>query len=244
MNILNIVAHPDDDLLFFNPAIAVDIANGHTVSVVYLTMGDDGRDMEYVANRYLASSMAYFGASSTHEVSYDNTVYRYPSVHLEQAGRVSLYRVLLPSNSFRNGDKYGSLYRLYQDPEAIVKMGNVELTRGMIIAMLQHLIDLTQPHLLRVHDPDVPPAIEHDAPDADHVDHIYSAKFALEAAQAFPLPEVYAYMGYPIRFQKPNLMYSEIEYKTKMWRDYQTIDTEVAGAIWDIALDKCYWRRL
>src|SRR5579875_1841597 len=42
-NVMNIVAHEDDDLLFINPRIAQAIDQQACVRTVYVTAGDDGR---------------------------------------------------------------------------------------------------------------------------------------------------------------------------------------------------------
>lgn len=57
--IMNIVAHEDDDLLFMNPAISHDIANGDCVRTVYLTAGDAGQSQLYWLSREQGSQAAY-----------------------------------------------------------------------------------------------------------------------------------------------------------------------------------------
>ena len=59
MNTLNIVAHPDDDLLFLNPDILRDFENNREPYLLYLTTGDDGRDTDYVLKRMDAVQYAW-----------------------------------------------------------------------------------------------------------------------------------------------------------------------------------------
>ncbi len=135
------------------------------------------------------------------------------------------------SSCFRLHRPYGELYELWLSEKQFVT------------DRIRRDIDHYKPDLIRVHDPDVSPAIDHDEPDLDHIDHIYSAKFVMEAVKDINIP-VFAYMGYPIRYQPDNLNEHQVELKTKMWRAYQSIDTSVAGEQWDIALKRCYKRQL
>ena len=113
-----------------------------------------------------------------------------------------------------------------------------------LIAWIENWIEGVQPDIIRTHDPDVEPAIDHDEPHLDHIDHIYTAKFVQEAAKSFPSIPVYAYMGYPIRYQATNVSPELTQQKLAMWRKYQEIDTSVAGEQWDIAMSRCYKRRI
>lgn len=226
MTSLNIVAHPDDDLLFLNP----DIAEDEVVHIIYLTSGDDGRDREYIRCREMAARTAW-GAW------YDWSRFSFLEVK---------------SSCFRLGDVEGDLYRMWHDKEYEAKWSLAEpdelyyvnRTRDSLLGVLDTLIAGANPDLIRIHNPNAEPALDHDEPHLDHVDHIYSAKFALEAAKQFPHIPVYAYMGYPIRYTQPNLNAHQVELKTKMWRAYQSVDTSVAGEQWDIALSRCYKEKI
>ncbi len=210
MTSMNFAAHPDDDLLFFNPELAEELEQGCAPHVVYVTQGDDGFDRGYVLKRRYASMTAYepYRANNARMTFYD-------------------YK----SSCFRLHRPYGELYELWLSEKQFVT------------DRIRRDIDHYKPDLIRIHDPDVAPAIDHDEPDLDHIDHIYSAKFVMEAVQGLNIP-VFAYMGYPIRYQPDNLNEHQVELKTKMWRAYQSIDTSVAGEQWDIALHRCYKRQL
>lgn len=219
---LNIVAHPDDDLLFLAPDIADDLQQGGVAHILYLTYGDDGRDREYIEKRISGIWNAYLQIGELHE-------------------KVQLIYFDVKSNSFRNGDVYGDLYRLWQD-ELYMTRGayNTPHVKNMLLTALRDQIERTSCDLIRIQDPFAEPAIDHDEPHLDHLDHIYSAKFALEAAKQFPHISVWSYMGYPIRSQEPNLTPEQIELKTKMWRVYQQYDPYSGGGAWDVALSRCY----
>jgi LmbE family N-acetylglucosaminyl deacetylase len=56
---LNVVAHEDDDLLFINPSVSDDIADGRCVVTVFVTAGDAGRTRSYWSGREQGSMDAY-----------------------------------------------------------------------------------------------------------------------------------------------------------------------------------------
>lgn len=221
MTSLNIVAHPDDDLLFLNPDIAEELERGEKPTIVYLTAGDDGQGKEYIERRLQASEAAY------------------------GKGPVKLKSLGIRSSSFRNGNVEGDLYRMWHGPEYVtLDMRGQETGGNTVRYHLIQLITSLAPNLIRVQEAWRTPALTKDLAVCDHVDHIYGAKFAVEVARQFPYIPVWAYMGYPVRYQPPNLSAHQIELKTKMWRAYQSIDTSVAGEQWDVALSRCYKERV
>lgn len=231
---LNIVSHPDDDLLFLNPDILEDIENGKEPIVFYITVGDDGQGCEYYEKRIEAIHEAYKFVGDSY--GYHNHRLPYASVK---------------SNSFRNGDIYGSLYKMWHDHAVItdtvsnsVGWSSPYYTYENVIGMIKQGIEYYKPDMIRTHDPDTEPAIDKDGETLDHIDHIYTAKFVQAAAKSFPTIPVYAYMGYPIRHQPENVLPELAEKKLAMWRKYQEIDTSVAGEQWDLASKRCYKRRI
>jgi LmbE family N-acetylglucosaminyl deacetylase len=56
---MNIVAHEDDDILFMNPDITLDLQAGRCVRTVYVTAGDSGYGSAYLADREQGSQAAY-----------------------------------------------------------------------------------------------------------------------------------------------------------------------------------------
>lgn len=228
MTTLNIVAHPDDDLLFLNPDIAEDIERGEPVFVIYLTLGDDGNNEQYIEMRRDAARKAYDNVERKHLIFYETR-----------------------SSCVRLNNPYGELCQLWNNPTYVSLYADPDrswyfegVDRNDLLTILTHSIDRLRPDLIRIQDPGREPALTHDEPQLDHVDHIYGAKFALEAAKQFPHIPVYAYASYPLRYELPNLTPEQIELKTRMWRAYQSIDTSVQGEIWDVALVRCYKRRV
>lgn len=212
MKSLNIVAHPDDDLLFFNP----DILNDEQAYIFYMTMGDDGRGREEWQRKRLG--LLY---------TYEN----YP--------HIKLIFGTIKSNSYRVGDKHGSLASMWHGGYGEDVDGE-KYKDSVIKYRLERLIDLIHPNIIRTHDPDCKPQIEPNDDGDDHIDHIYTAKFAQLVATKHLMP-VYAYTGYPIRNLPGN---SPAHGKQELWRRYQSTDPEVAGEQWDIAMTRCYKRRI
>lgn len=223
MTSLNIVAHPDDDLLFLNPDILGDLEHWDTAYVLYMTWGDDGHDDTYVDRKRNATRHAYNNGTGYY---FDKAFW-------------------IKSNSLRSGDIYGDLYRMWQDSDytADSLLGYACQSAGVILS-LRRLIETLKPDLIRTHDPEAQFALLHGDLELDHIDHVYTAKFVQSAAQAYPDLPLYAYTGYPIRYLDANLGPELAQRKLSMWRRYQEIDTEVAGEQWDVAASRCYKRRL
>ncbi len=218
---LNFIAHPDDDFLLFNPDIAQDILNGHTVHLYYLTDGDDGHDAEYCTKKR-------------------NALYQTYSEQFPE-GQFNLRFMGVRSNSFRNGDTLGDLYKMWHDHNYVAPMhplGLYPMEKKWALGQIADFIRLYSPDLIRMHNPYSDGAYDHDDPTTDHLDHIYSAKFVMEATpKNIPL---YAYVGYQIRHWKPNLSEADTALKKKLWRAYQSHEPEVAGEQWDLVMDKTY----
>lgn len=217
MRSLNLIAHPDDDLLFFNTDLAYDILNGDEVHIVYFTAGDDGKGVnEWM--RKLPALEAVYGA--------------YPNVKYRTLG--------VKSNSHRTGDTWGDLYKMWHSED--YKTNNIygsPYDRQWLARQLDISMMIAKPDILRIHNPFSDPAIDHDAPGLDHLDHIYAGKFGAELASRFVI-DTLAYMGYPIRHLSDNLSPADTELKKKFWRTYQAHEPEVQGEQWDIALSRCY----
>jgi hypothetical protein len=56
---VNVVAHPDDDLFFLNPAILQTIASGGCATTAYVTSGDAGGEDSYYLGRESGVEAAY-----------------------------------------------------------------------------------------------------------------------------------------------------------------------------------------
>lgn len=55
----DVVAHPDDDLLFQSPDIVTDVKGGNCITTVFLTSGDSGVGSTYARSRESGNEAAY-----------------------------------------------------------------------------------------------------------------------------------------------------------------------------------------
>jgi len=200
MKSLNIVAHPDDDLLFMNPDIISDLNAGGEPYILYMTVGDDGNDIDYVLNRKEAIKYAWGP---------------------KQAERLIFWPI--KSNSFRNGDKVGDLYRMYKDPLYLAESyyGDLAMNQKSVMEGLQKYYTQIQPDIIRIHNPYAAPAIEAGGPELDHIDHIYAAKLAVMSLWNAK-SEIYGYEGYPITAKPANVSELGLKVSKKnLWKQYQ-----------------------
>jgi LmbE family N-acetylglucosaminyl deacetylase len=59
VNVLHVVAHEDDDLLFMSPPLLQFIERGDSITTLFLTAGDDGLDATYWQGREQGMKAAY-----------------------------------------------------------------------------------------------------------------------------------------------------------------------------------------
>ncbi len=119
---LNIVAHPDDDLLFMNPDILLD----QEIWNIYLTAGDDGYDYDYIQRRQEAIKHAYQG---------------YPA---------TFYFLHLKSNSHRKGDDEGDLGRILHDHQYIANGLGFDYTYDKLVQVLRTVAVHSTPDVIRI----------------------------------------------------------------------------------------------
>lgn len=217
---LNVVAHPDDDLLFLNPDIIDDLHSGLTPHIIYVTAGDERKGQLFIRQRQEALSNAY------------------------ALTRAALHYFPFRSNHFQSGDVYGDIYKLWHFGKDVSSLDSKAWEREDVLIWLRYFIYQLKPTLIRTHEPTREPALDKDGPELDHVDHIYVGKFVVEAAKNFPETSVFTYEGYPIRTLAPNVDDKRAQKKLSMWRKYQEIDTTVAGEQWDIAMNRCHKRQV
>lgn len=61
---IDIVAHPDDDLIFQSPTLLGDVTAGSCVTTLIVTAGDAGQGMGYASDRENGSNAAYANMAS------------------------------------------------------------------------------------------------------------------------------------------------------------------------------------
>ena len=200
---LSILAHPDDDLLFFNPHILQDIEARRCTRVVFVTAGESGDDQAYwssleagiratyaemagVANRWTSADAGISaGAISVHT--------------LTAAPHVSVVFLRIPDGFDGSGSAaYGwqSLAKLWDGEISTVTTvdGRDWYTKTEVRNILVQLMTDYRPTTVRTQDwTSNPNNLD------DHSDHWATAKFAQLASRRWTAPHtLLSYEGYPI----------------------------------------------
>lgn len=192
---VQVVAHPDDDILFMNPDLRAAIRSGASVTTIYLTAGEsDVVPAEPYAARRQAGTRAAYASMAGVPDEWNRTELalspqRSVEVHSPRAlPSVRLVWVNLPDDNDprAQGGKH-ALSRLWQDERAVVHTlvptgspvrGPSTYDRGALIAVLAQLYARFRPTVLRTQDPQPDARYQSQWPGHNHPDHIATAHFA------------------------------------------------------------------
>ncbi|MCW5809142.1 MAG: PIG-L family deacetylase, partial [Deltaproteobacteria bacterium] len=200
---LTIVAHQDDDLLFFQPDL-YDVARRGSLTNVYITAGDGNHGLDQAEERIQGLLVAY--ARIVGDLDW-NCGYIELRGHVAQHCRIPGKNISLLFLAYPDGGREGQfangLLRLWNGEIAratTVAKRTTTYTREELIDTLAEVIDVTRPHVVRI--PEV--AGTHDR---DHVDHMMVGALALIAtARSQQQPELISYRGYATTLEPPNLI--------------------------------------
>ncbi|MCO5970707.1 PIG-L family deacetylase [Actinoallomurus soli] len=241
---VQVVAHPDDDLLFMSPDLANDIRRGEGVTTVVLSAGEghagigDAHDpLTYVAQRRQGLHSAYAAMAGVPDGWRVETV-RSGRVNIEVHTLTARPNVHLAFLSLPDG----------RDPRVRVgrrAIAQLEADRGSakcsptvtpplspyahcythadVVHALVTLFTLYRPTVVRTQDP---------APDrrytADHTDHKATAKFATEAVAAYGRPVAQVdYRDYNLGDTPVNLGRAVSAAKQRYFADYRANDYRI-----------------
>ena len=241
-NILNIVAHEDDDLLFINPKIINDFASNRCVKTIYITAGNAGSGSLYwtqrqngVENAY-SSMIGYKGSWINRTVKLDSNEY-ITIAKPRLSSRAMLLFFNLPDGNlkgegFRAND-YQSIAKLYNG--SIKSIGSVDkesiYTLNQLESRLEKLTNLIQPITIRTQ------SSFNSAMNADHSDHqivsaivskMYSNYENDYLQNRFKIP-IYYYVGYPVISMSPNLSADILLNKTQVFMEYAKSDALICA---------------
>jgi LmbE family N-acetylglucosaminyl deacetylase len=226
--VLNVVAHPDDDLLFLSPDLIHDITRANQVRTVFLTAGDAGLAPSYWQARERGSRAAYaFMAQRRdqwHEVS--SGAGNVAAQALSAAPHVSVVFLRLPDGGAGEGfARYGgsSLGQVIGRDRAITSVDRaVTYTRGRLMSALAGLMNDFAPTLINTLDPR---AAE------EHSDHRATARLVMRAVAAIrPVGRqapVTRYLGYAGQRLPANLIGAELRLKRAAFERYAAHDPHV-----------------
>jgi LmbE family N-acetylglucosaminyl deacetylase len=234
---LQIVAHPDDDLLFQNPDIFRDIQAGHCVQTVFLTAGDAGRGETYWRSREVGIQAAYAVMAGADDIwiASDPLVNGQP-IHLavlDEVPTVSVVFLRIPDGN-RDGrgmavNHHESLRRLWEgDLELVTTLdGSARYTRESLTAALTEIMRQAQADTVRTQDWE----LGFDA--GDSADHVATALFAHAAHQDYGRPHrLLGYAGYPVWILAANVTGSDLAAKAGALAAYARHDPHFCFSPW------------
>lgn len=237
-----VVAHEDDDLLFLSPDLKRSFAAGQCLTTIYLTAGDAGMEEVYWRGREAGEKDAYeamLGVPGPWTTTQDTVAGKI--VTRAAAGpdrQVELVFLRIPDGTNGSGTgRYGnvSLARLFA--ETVDRLETVDgashYSRADLVAVLRALVDPRTATGVFTLDPDPPGQ-------ADHSDHINSARFALEALNGPGLPAPASYRGYSVKLEAPNLSVADAAEKERVFRAYAVHDPKLCPDPSQCAFDSFY----
>ncbi|GAB3694313.1 PIG-L family deacetylase [Saccharopolyspora tripterygii] len=238
---LQVVAHPDDDMLFMSPDVPLAIRAGARVTTVFLTAGESDvqPQAEYAAGRQ-AGARAAFAAMAGVADEWTRSVLELPGHRLVEWQRlrhrpsVSLVFFGLPDDN--NPSSRHALSRLWHDPghreRTITAAGSIVPSvghdRDSVIECLVRLRETFAPTLVRAQDPRPDPRYQlHWGGAHDHPDHVAAARFAETALRGTGLPLLH-YRDYNIADAPPNLPERVVADKRAVFARYAEHDPQVS----------------
>lgn len=226
---LTIVAHTDDDLLFFTPDILRDIEAGRCARTVFVTAGEAGEDQSYwgrLEDGIRATYAQMAGVADDWTAADAGVTAGAISVHtLTDAPHVSVVFLRIPDGFDGSGSAaYGweSLAKLWNEqiPTVTTVDGQEWYTKDEVRDILVQLMTHFEPTTVRVQDWTTDP----DNLD-DHSDHWATAMFAHLASGLYDAPHtLIAYEGYPIWNLDQNVFGDELTKVTEAFVTFAEYD--------------------
>ncbi|MEE1751319.1 PIG-L family deacetylase [Streptomyces sp. SP18CS02] len=207
--VVQIMAHPDDDLFFMNPDTSQSIGSGNSLTSVYLTAGEsDGRNARRDEPKPRADKAAYSEArqngirAAYAEMATGNRTSPWDRTSIATAGgaraeldtlrakpQISLVWLQLREAGSIAGDRPNSLHGLWDG--RIDALGSqlaagspvredFSYDKAQVVGTLAGLLERFHPTFVRMMDP-TPGRNEKTGKLSDHQDHMYGARFAQAA---------------------------------------------------------------
>ncbi|KAF7175120.1 hypothetical protein CNMCM7691_006524 [Aspergillus felis] len=222
---LNIVAHEDDDLLFFSPKLLSEIRSGRSVRTIFITAGDAGNGADYWTSRQEGSKAAYAQMSGDDNSWTESDAgipgFNIPLFKLNNNPSISLVFLQLPDgNTGGDGFGSGSLQQLWQGTiSSLTSWGGSSYSKSDLVNVLRHLADNFKYDHINTQD------FVHDYGDGDHSDHHTAAYFVHEAfADCASTASITGYMGYPVESEPANVEGDLLSQKKAVFYNYAGYD--------------------
>ncbi len=243
---VQIIAHPDDDLLFMSPDLSRDIAHGAGVMTIVLTSGeghagirpDTHSPLAYVADRRQGLEAAYAQMAGVSDV-WRTTAVRSGRLRIELRTLTARPEIRLAYLSLPDGrDPRANIgrravARLYADRGGGTCARTVTpprspyagcYTHADVLRALVTLLRRAAPTVVRAQDPAPDPRYT-----ADHTDHIATAEFAAEAVRAYRRPVILTYYrDYDLSDTPVNLTGADIAAKEQDFATYRAHDYRIS----------------
>ncbi|GAA5837713.1 hypothetical protein JCM11251_002303 [Rhodosporidiobolus azoricus] len=218
---VQIVAHPDDDLLFQSPTLWDDFDNNDCTTSIFLTSGDAGSGLGYAKSRETGNAAAYAYMASDPNATWT-------ALYATFGGQPVLVETLLSAPQvqrvfFRLPDGqmdgsgisatgFQSLRKLYFGSISTINSidGRATFSLATLRQALGQILTARAPNTIRTLD------YMSDYDSGDHADHYTSARLAAEAKEAYAGSAALAgYMGYPIQNLAPTMSTSSEDFARK-----------------------------
>lgn len=228
---LNIVAHEDDDLLFFSPTLLHEVQLGLSVRTIFVTAGDAGQGADYWTSRQEGSKAAYAemsGVANTWTQS-DAGIpgFNVPMFTLDQNPGITLVFLQLPDgNVGGEGFGSGSLQQLWQGSiDTLTSWGGSSYSKDDLVNVLGQLADKLGYSHINTQD------FVNGYGDGDHSDHHTTGYFVLEAfGDCASNASITAYMGYPVVLHPANIETTSLGQKKAAFYTYGGYDVETCNS--------------
>ncbi len=262
---VQVIAHPDDDIIFMNPDLIAGIRAGHPTTGIYLTAGETDKPdaATYAAQRQAGTRAAYArmaGAANDWraerlDVDRRHAVELYT---LRQRPQIQVVFVNLPENNdpLAVGGRR-SFVRLWKDDRDELRIGTLMPAGGVlgqqyfythsdVIQLLVKLFERFRPTVVRAQDPNPDKRLRKvDIPFHDHPDHVAAARFTDAASRLYQGPRfIYEnYRDYNVAEVPPNLSAADRQAKVDIFGAYVPHDSDVSlGYPYDGWLPAMYQR--
>lgn len=204
--IMNIVAHPDDDLLFLSPDLLHDISAGKCIVSVFITAGDAGLDSKYWLKREEGIKNAYAKMDDS---------------------KVTLVFLRLPDGNFEGtgykSNNQQSISGLYRRKIAKINSldGSKTYTKESLIKALLLLMQTYKPVEIHTQDFLGKPG------QGDHSDHYFTGYFVRLAEDKYQRPHtIVSYLDYLVQSKPINISEKDYLDKRNAFMSYAQHDAE------------------
>ncbi len=218
-------AHQDDDLIFMSPNLMDDVVAGG-VWTVYLTAGDAGLGEDYWLGREEGERAAYtaMGAGKWRDDSLRISNRKIASFASTGGSRLVFLR--LPDGGCLSKEEAPSkaLERIWYGEQIKTVDGSGFYNRETLVAILVRLIRLTEADIMSTHDPNGYVS------GCDHIDHLYTGLFAIEAAKKADV-STRLFRGYSCDLKPQNLPETIYHRKRAVFEEYARYDPMIQSPL-------------